>query len=111
MPASSYDSDSSEESEEESGESYCSSDDALEQNVNIRRASEDEELEPVRIDDTFNSRMRRIEAWRSAYAKAVGAELGELSVYYLLSPHTCASQRLSLSLPTKFVLRLRTWLT
>ncbi|KLO07437.1 hypothetical protein SCHPADRAFT_909472 [Schizopora paradoxa] len=77
VPASSYDSDSSEESEEESGESYCSSDDALEQNVNIRRASsaEDEELEPVRIDDTFNSRMRRIEAWRNAYAKAVGAEL------------------------------------
>ncbi len=113
MPASSYDSESSEESEEESGESYCSSDDAIEQGVNIRRASsaaEDEEPEPVRIDDTFSSRMRRIEAWRDAYAKAVGAELGEFpfmtSIFRHL--HACAS------LPTlayKYTICLRFSLT
>ena len=65
------------ESDESECSSYCSSDD--EPAVNIRRASsgEDDEPELVHIDDTFSARMRRIEAWRSAYAKAVGAELGE----------------------------------
>ncbi len=111
VPASSDDSESSEESEEESGESYCSSDDAIEQGVNIRRASsaaEDEEPEPVRIDDTFSSRMRRIEAWRDAYAKAVGAELGEfpfMTRFFATYMHALPSQHSPTNIPSVFDFR------
>ena len=83
-----------EEEDEEGGESYCS--------------SEEDESERMRTEVSLRARMRRIEAWRSAYAKAVGAELGSslclLSfvcvsgqlglIFFLLSSlHICTQQR------------------
>ncbi|KAH8116254.1 hypothetical protein DFH11DRAFT_1198065 [Phellopilus nigrolimitatus] len=72
--SSSYTSSSgSDESDGESGlESYCSSEDGNEKD---RSSSSEEEAEPPRIDTSYHARMRRIEQWRSAYAKAVGTEL------------------------------------
>lgn len=84
--SSSYASESS--SEHESAESYCSSLEDLNLNLNLdvqfRSSSEEDEPEQPRIDDTFHARMRRIEQWRDAYAKAVGAELGS-SLFLLFS--------------------------
>ncbi|THH10752.1 hypothetical protein EW145_g1112 [Phellinidium pouzarii] len=67
------DSYASSSSEEESSavESYCSSEDHDE----VYRSSSAEETKPMRGDNSFQARMRRIEQWRNAYAKAVGAEL------------------------------------
>ncbi|KAI5124215.1 hypothetical protein M0805_005065 [Coniferiporia weirii] len=63
---------SSSSEDESAAESYCSSAD---EDVAYRSSSSEEEPEPVRVGDSFHARMRRIEQWRNAYAKAVGAEL------------------------------------
>ncbi|KAL5537079.1 hypothetical protein ACEPAF_902 [Sanghuangporus sanghuang] len=63
-----------EEEEEAASESYCSSE---EQSVeDDEECSEEEEPEPRRAApaDSYSARMRRIEQWRDAYAKAVGAQ-------------------------------------
>ncbi|TDL23819.1 hypothetical protein BD410DRAFT_151949 [Rickenella mellea] len=59
-------------SEEESVSSYCSSDLSSEdQPPPLPRAREPE---VVSSEQSWHARMRRIEAWRDNYAKAVGAE-------------------------------------
>ncbi|KAL5492233.1 hypothetical protein ACEPAI_3680 [Sanghuangporus weigelae] len=63
-----------EEEEEAASESYCSSE---EQSVEDAEECREEEIpEPRRVvaTDSYSARMRRIEQWRDAYAKAVGAQ-------------------------------------
>lgn len=65
-------SEESEEEEEEAAESYCSS----EEEDEFLTGALESEKERAAAHAAFQSRMRRIEKWRDAYAKAVGAEFG-----------------------------------